>query len=367
MRSKRVVIGLMALAGASVMIAAATAASVSRLASPPLVPAQIAKDWVKWNKSACRFEAIPRSERPKQWLAVQGKKAPRGTQIGFATQGESGAFVVAVNTSMQRTAEDVGAGYFKVNLQSPDPTQPIVQTQAVVQRKVSVAISWNPIVATMPAELKLYQDACIPLVRITFVQPGTVTFGPSNENAGKMAGEFLVRYIKKKGWDPRTVTFAGAVVPTVGAAINRRVTGCGKTLTDAFPQIKYDELNMGASPVTGQQVFTDWLTAHPAIGQGKHVVSCVVSDAWALGVINSLNAANRGGDAVVVSHGASADGVKAIKGGTPLKASTFFDVGRYGNWVIPLALDVLAGKPVPIKMHQRLLMVTEANAHKFYR
>jgi ribose transport system substrate-binding protein len=354
---------LVALAAGS-LIAVAAAATTATL--KPLAPASIARDWVKWNKSTCKFEVIPRKQRPKTWVA-QITPAKKGTVIGFGEQSEANAFAQAVNISMKKAAEKAGADFYAVNYDYPKPEQPTIQASALVSHKVSVAVSFNVLGATIPATNKLFNDECIPVIQITAAAPNTILFGASNELAGQIAGKWLVDYVRKQGWKQEEVTFFGPIVPNLGGAINRRVTECAKIFAQAYPKAGSASVEMGSSTVTGQQATTDWLTAHPASGQGKHIVSCTIADIWSAAVANALAAGGRDSDAAIIGQGASADGVKAIETGGPIKASLWFDAGRYGDYIVPLALDVLAGKPVPLQVHQNLLVVDSRNAAKFYR
>lgn len=353
---------LLALAAAG-LAAVATAAGAA--APGKIVPAQIARDWAKWNKSTCKFELIPRSQRPKEWVAG-GRKAPPGTLIGFGKQSESNPFTQAVNASMERAVKAAGADYFAVNYQWPDTAQPAIQAQALVQRKPTVVVSFNVIAATVPAVNRLFDLACIPVVQVTLKAPNSVVFGASNENAGQIAGEWLAAYVKKQKWNPAQVTLLGPLVPNL-ASINKRITECGKVFKKELPQASYVEVPMGSSPATGQQAVTDWLTAHPASGSARYVVSCTIADIWSVAVANALATAGRDKNAAVIGQGASADGVKAIKSGGPIKASVWFDAGRYGDYLASLAVDIAQGKPVPIAVHQKLLVVDSRNAAKFYR
>jgi ABC-type sugar transport system substrate-binding protein len=343
---------------------AATALSATA-PSPELVPAQIASDWVRWDKSSCKFVIIPRAQRPKTWTAKMSKARPN-TLIGFGEQTESNPFAQAVNFSMSSATKAAGADYFAVNYQWPDTAQPIVQAQSLVAKKPSVAVSFNVISATIPSVNALFNNACIPVIQITQKAPNSVLFGASNENAGRVAGQYLARYVQKKGWNPSEVTLIGPIVPGLGA-INKRITECAKVFQAALPKATYSEVTMGASVTTGQQAVTDWLTAHPASGPGKYLVSCTIADIWSIAVANAITSAGRDGNAAVVGQGASLDGIKAIRSGGPIVASTWFDAGRYGRYIVPLALDILANKPVPLAVHQKLLVVDKTNAAKFYR
>jgi ABC-type sugar transport system substrate-binding protein len=367
---QEVVVGRLVRTGAIALIVAIVGLMAAAALSAPspstgLVPAQIANDWVRWDKSSCKFVIIPRSQRPKSWTA-KVSKAPAGALIGFGEQTESNPFAQAVNMSMANATKAAGAGYFAVNYQWPDTAQPIVQAQSLVAKKPSLVVSFNVISATIPSVNALFNKACTPVIQITQAAPNSVLFGASNENAGRVAGQYLARYVQKKGWDPSQVTLVGPTVPGLGA-INKRISECAKVFTAALPKATYSEVTMGASVTTGQQAVTDWLTAHPASGHSKYLVSCTIADIWSIAVANAITSAGRDGNAAVIGQGASLDGIKAIRSGGPIVASTWFDAGRYGNYIVPLALDILANKPVPLQIHQKLLVVDKTNAAKFYR
>ena len=82
---------------------------------------------------------------------------------------------------------------------------------------------------------------------------------------------------------------------------------------------------------------------------------------------NAITSSGRAGNAAIVGQGASLDGVKAIRSGGPIVASTWFDAGRYGDYIVPMAVDILKGRAVPLEVHQKLLIVDKSNAGKFYK
>lgn len=347
-------------------------ASVGVAASPPagtLVPAQISRTWVKWDPATCGYSIVPRSQHPAIWKATIGKAKP-GTLIGFGEQAENNAFAQAVNISMQSASKQAGASLFSVNYNYPDAAAPVTQSQALVSKKPDIIVNFDAIGATLPTVAKLFAGACIPDVQITFPVSGSPrlpVFGASNEVAGQMAGKYLARYVKKKGWAPGSITLVGPTVPGLGS-VNKRVTSCATAFKKALPQSQYQEVSMGTSIATGQAAMTDWLTAHPATGSATYVVSCTIADIWSIAVANAVQSAGRGATAAIVGQGASLDGVKAIRSGNgPIVGSIYYDAGRYGDYLVPLALDILAGKAVPLYTHQKMLVVNAGNAKKFYK
>lgn len=356
---------LLCLVGAAALAAIAVTAAAGAQKPTGLVPAELSSAWIKWNKQACKFDLVPRKSHPTTWVATP-QKAPAGTVIGFGEQAENNPFAQAVNMSMQKSAKGSGATYFAVNYQWPDTAQPIIQAQALMEKKPSIVVSFNVIAATVPSVNAVFNKGCVPVVQITQFAPNSALFGASNENAGLVAGKYLAKYVQKKRWDPSKVTLIGPTVAGLGA-INKRVTTCAKAFQKALPKSSYSEVPMGSSLTTGQQAVTDWLTAHPAGGNATYLVSCTIADIWSIAVANAITAAGRASNAAIIGQGASLDGVKAIRSGGPIVASTWFDAGRYGDYVVPLALDILKGKPVPMEVHQKLLVVDSRNAAKFYK
>ena len=102
-------------------------------------------------------------------------------------------------------------------------------------------------------------------------------------------------------------------------------------------------------------------------GSATYLVSCTIADIWSIAVANAITSSGRAGNAAIIGQGASLDGVKAIRAGGPIVASTWFDAGRYGDYIVPMAVDILKGQAVPLEVHQKLLIVDKGNANKFYK
>jgi ribose transport system substrate-binding protein len=351
--------------GLALALAAAGSGVAAETASKPLVPAQISATWLKWNKQSCSFQTVPKAQHPKTWTASLGKASP-GTLIGYAAQAENQPFAVAVNDGVAAAAKTVGADFFKVNYLYPDTAAPIAQSQVLISKKPTVAITFNSVPATIPSMAQLFKSACIPDIQISFPAQGSVLFGASNESAGQIAGNYLVKLVQSKKWNPSDVTLIGPTVASLGP-VNKRITECASVFQKALPKSHYAEVPLGATTATGQAAVTDWLTAHPAGSGTKYLVSCTIADIWSLAVANALTSSGRAANSAVIGQGASLDGVKAIRSGdSPIVASVWFDAGHYGSYLVPLALDVLAGKPVPAQVHQKLFVVDKTNADKFY-
>ena len=107
---------------------------------------------------------------------------------------------------------------------------------------------------------------------------------------------------------------------------------------------------------------TAWFTGHPNF---KHVMINTIDDERMQGAINALKQNGRFGDALTVSTGADGLGQKLIKAGLEGASIGYFPE-RYGEWLLPILEDVMAGNPVPSFTGSNLIVITKANIGKFY-
>ena len=89
----------------------------------------------------------------------------------------------------------------------------------------------------------------------------------------------------------------------------------------------------------------DWITAHP---QAKYITGATVYDIRSLGAYAALKAAGFKDNAVLVGNGLEPAAKALVDGNDPIMVSTL-DPGEQngGKYVLALAEDILAGKPVP--------------------
>ena len=86
----------------------------------------------------------------------------------------------------------------------------------------------------------------------------------------------------------------------------------------------------------------------------KHLAVIAVNDETMLGAIAALEETGHAGQAMAVSQGADRLALEELqRPGTPLIGAVVFSPDTYGEHVIPLALDILAGKKVPAAMYRR--------------
>jgi len=82
-----------------------------------------------------------------------------------------------------------------------------------------------------------------------------------------------------------------------------------------------------------------------------------------IGMVRATRAAHRQDELVAVGSGA--DELAALVNDDKIVASTGSFPERYGNYIIPMALAQLAGKPLPPAVFVHHVMVTKANVCTF--
>ncbi|MCC7449538.1 MAG: sugar ABC transporter substrate-binding protein [Anaerolineae bacterium] len=320
-------------------------------------PAGIGKTWVQWDKSTCAFKEV--TDHPDKWSAVL-RKQDKPFKVGYATQSETlSPILTLVDNNIRDNIKATGLTLIYGNNDYPSTTLPVTVAQTIALQKPDVFISFNVLDAIMEAVNKPFKDACIPVIQIEATAPGTVFFGTDNIISGNLAGSYLADYAAKKGW--KSVTALGVRQLNVGASLDMRVTECQNAIKAKFPDAKVDNITSD-STATSQSATADWLTAHP---NDKGILVCTMADIFAVGVANGFKGANRVDDGAVMGMLATADSRALIKaGGSALVASVDFNFAKFGDYLIPIAQDVVDGKPVPNVINQQLQVIDSTNVDK---
>ena len=176
-------------------------------------------------------------------------------------------------------------------------------------------------------------------------------FGANNEEAGLVAGQGLAEGVKDR-WDGEieylvlfTNSAAGELVFTRVQKIYEGLLSAGIELSEENVEYIDTEGTVDATMIINQK-FTDWLTAHPdlhKIGAGGPNPETVQ------GAFSALQASNRDADGMVVSHNNGFQTLAAFEQGVnSWLGGTAYWPNRYGDYIIPLCIDIMTGKNPPI-------------------
>ena len=173
-------------------------------------------------------------------------------------------------------------------------------------------------------------------------------FGANNQMAGEVCGEGLAVAINDKwgGKVDRLVLFFNS---ENGDLVKLRLSGmydgmkkAGIKLAES--NVEFIDMGGGGSDTTlvANQKMTDWLTAHPDI---RHIAVGTVNTETGQGVFSAVQSAGRDSDVLLATNNNGMQTLAAWELGDNcwLGGSAYYPT-KYGDYIVPLCLDILAGK-----------------------
>jgi len=252
-----------------------------------------------------------------------------------------------------------------------DPRTALANAADAIRRKVDLYIQYHHD-ATTNAEVGVRLHAAnIPVLAITFPVPDAPLYTADNRAAGRIAGEALGEF-GARAW--RNQPLLAIIVGNVGARDDRvpeRVQGAVDGLKRQHPAIRVVTVDSQGNPARVGELIGRLVASQP----GKKLLIAALDDASALAAKSALDAAGRLSDGAIVSHGAD----RSIHGGVSERkeidpsnrgsiviGSVAFYLDRYGYDVLPLAVRMLRGEPIPPRTVTRHKLITAADVFVEY-
>lgn len=247
-----------------------------------------------------------------------------------------------------------------------DRAKALANAEDAIGRKVDLYIQYHrdPDVNALVGE-KL-KAARIPVLAVNSAVPGAPLYTADNLAAGRIAGEALGQF-GERAWRGQS-TF-GVLIGHLKAEADRvpeRVRGVREGLARHLVSLRINELDTQGNPAQVGSLLGKFLAAHAS----TKILIASMDDATALAAKSELESHGRLADAAIVSHGVD----RSIHGGASDRkeidpnnrgsiviGSVAFYVDRYGYDVLPLALKLARGEPVPSRTVTHHKLVTAAN------
>ena len=321
--------------------------------------------WLVWNSKKCAYQVA--GSHPKAYLANVRKVVGGPTQIGYMNYGDTDPFGVANSKNMKKMAALAGFKLNVYNLKYPSETEPLTQAHNSVLKHDRGVIQAQQLDTLSNAFLKIMQtQGCIPTVQMYLKVKNVPSFGAVWADTGTTQGKWLAQQAKAKRWSPNDTALVECTDPDVGASVNIMFDTAPKALIAngfAIPKKNIFKIICKYSATQSAQVNVKaWFTGHPNF---KHVMINTIDDERMQGAINALNQVGRFKDALTVASGADGLGQQQIKAGLEGASIAYFPE-RYGEWLVPILQDVMAGNPVPSFTGSKLIVITKANINKYY-
>ena len=206
--------------------------------------------------------------------------------------------------------------------------------------------------------------AHIPAIAIDIPLPGAIYFGVDNYHAGRIGGDALVEVIRER-WGGALDRVIALGLPRSGPAVAARMQGQIDALREgvSLPRDAVVELD---SENVYDTAYRRSLEALAGIPPGARLAVVAINDPTIRGALAALRRTGHAANAIAVSQGADRLALEElVRPGTPLVGAVAFRPETYGERLIPLALDVLAGREVPPAVYQQHWLIRPENVAQY--
>jgi ribose transport system substrate-binding protein len=272
--------------------------------------------------------------------------------IGFNNGSTTVDFLRQVGESMQRAADKAGVkllvaeSNFDVEKILPNVDNMLLQgAQIIVDFNVNAEVGGSLV------------DYCgakgVKVIGIDVMYTGAKGdqawfFGANNPMAGEVAGKGLAKAIKSK-WAGKVDYLVLFFNSENGDLVKKRLSGMydgmkASGINLPAKNVEYIDMGGGGSDTTMQanQKMTDWLTAHPTL---HRIAVGTVNTETGQGVFSAVQAANRDKDVMIATNNNGMQTLAAFElGDNCWLGGTAYYPTKYGDYIIPLAIDIINGK-----------------------
>jgi ribose transport system substrate-binding protein len=252
-----------------------------------------------------------------------------------------------------------------------DRAKAIANAEDAVRRKVDLYIQYCGDPAANEEVARRLAAARIPVLAVNFPVANAPRYAADNREAGRIAGDALGKFALTT-WRGRLLAAAilGATKDP-STAIQERIAGITEGLRQQLPNVVPAQLDSGGNFAEAQAQLRRFFAKET----GTMVLVATLDDTTALAAKLAAETAGRVPDSVIVSQGCDSSihgGANANKPIDPnnrnsiVLGSVAYFLDRYGSEILPLALKMLRGEPVPPRSFTTHILVTAKNVFKIY-
>ena len=240
-----------------------------------------------------------------------------------------------------------------------------------IARKLDLYIQYCDDAGANGEIAKRMKAAGIPVLAITYPVPGAPLYGPDNVLAGRLAGEVLARFAAANWQGQRVAAILLGDLANKVDHVPERVDGIAAALKEKLPGATQTRLDSSGNPAQADALLRRFLAGQA----GSKLLVAALDDTTALMAKSAVEAAGRSPDTAIASqgcdrsvHGGANDKkeIDPANRGSIVIGSVAYLLDRWGYEVLPLAMKMLAGEPVPPRTATRHVLVTAANVFTVY-
>ncbi|HZQ52405.1 MAG TPA: substrate-binding domain-containing protein [Bryobacteraceae bacterium] len=288
----------------------------------------------------------------------------RKYRLGYGAQSTEFAFSRTVSESIQRVAFEEDIDLVVLNNRYNAKTA-VRNAELFVREHVDLVIEFQTDEHCAPIISSKFHEAQIPFIAIDIPHPGATYYGANNYRAGLLGGRYLAKWALQH-WGGKVDEIILLALPIAGALPHSRLTGTLAALREALP--RFNDSQVISLDGNGQfEQSLEVMRKHLRKSKSRRVLVGAVNDPSAIGTLRAFEEAGRLDACAIMGQNASAEVRAEIRSpNSRLIGSVAYFPERYGESVIPLAMDILQGKPTPPAVFVRHQLVTRDTINHIY-
>jgi ribose transport system substrate-binding protein len=322
--------------------------------------------WYVWNADECAFEQT--DDHPAEYKAETRSMDGEAPRLGYMHYGNSDPFGVAVSKSIESEAKDAGMDVNVYNLKFPSRTEPQAVANASLVKQDEVIVQANLDPTVLPDFFEILEGkGCVPSIQLFIPIDGHPAFGNHWPDVGEVIGGYIADEAKQRGWKPADSALVQCTDRDSGPTVNvmfEHVPKAAAAEGFEFPADNVFNIVCGLTdPQAGYKKVTDWYTAHPDF---KHVAFSAIDSIRSVEMARAIKDEGRPREDSILAAGADDENSRAtVRAGDQDMSVAFFGE-RFGEWIVPIVQDIMAGNPVPSFVGTELVPLTAENVDEHY-
>ena len=279
-------------------------------------------------------------------------------RIGFANLTEDSPMSIDVRRGLERAAHE--AGNIDLIIADNQLNGEVAQTIAAefLAQNLDLVIEYQIDEQAGNRIIERFRQADIPVIAIDIPMVGATFFGVNNYRAGQLAGVALGKWIQDQ-WDGQIDRVLVLIEPRAGTLPAARIQGQLEGLQSVIGSLPPDRLitlDCGNTAEISEKQMTAALKDLP---DAHHLAVISFNDDAAIGALSAACRLHRQNDVVIVGQGADRRVRETLRDPhARIIGSTAYYPEQYGEKIIPLALKILRGEPVPPAVYMEHTFVT---------
>lgn len=284
-------------------------------------------------------------------------------RIGFASQGET-EFAREVTRSIEAAATREHVHLITLSNRY-SAREALRNADVLIRERVNLVLEFQTYESVASVIASKFLAANTPVIAIEVPHPGATYFGADNYKAGLLGGRALGRWARDN-WNGQVDQVLLMELPIAGSLLELRLTGFVDGLRSELPKI----LDTPLARLNGRGTFDQVLDVVRKFlrrrGTRRTLVG-TVNDICALAALRAFEEAGALQQCAVMGQNALREARAELRRpGTRLIGSVAYFPERYGEELIPLAMNILRQKPTPATNFVKHQLLTPRNVDLVY-